>query len=129
GRVLAAGGEMVAAPGSLPVTLNSAEIYNPATGEWTATGSMHVRRAEPILTLLPDGRVFVSGAARAVGPDAKSAEIYDPATGQWTRVADMSTPRNDHIQILLDDQGEDEEGNGQGQGENKEGDGQGQGEG
>jgi hypothetical protein len=108
GRVLVAGGQMVLAPGRPPVTLNSAEIYDPATGEWTATGSMQVRRNEPILTLLPDGRVFVSGAARAVGPDAKSAEIYDPATGQWTRVADMSTARNDHIQILLDDRGDGE---------------------
>jgi N-acetylneuraminic acid mutarotase len=103
GRVLVAGGQMVVAPGTPPVTLASAEIYDPAAGAWTATGSMHVRRAEPILTLLPDGRVFVSGAARAAGPDATSAEIYDPATGAWTRVADMSTPRSDHIQELLDD--------------------------
>jgi N-acetylneuraminic acid mutarotase len=103
GRVLVAGGQMVVAPGSPPVTLNSAEIYDPATGAWTATAAMQVRRAEPILTLLRDGRVFVSGAARVAGPDAISAEIYDPATGAWTRVADMSTPRSDHIQELLDD--------------------------
>src|SRR5205823_3522093 len=103
GRVLIAGGTRALAPGTPPVNLDSAEIYDPATGAWTATGSMHVKRNEPILTLLPDGRVFVSGATRVPGPDAKSAEIYDPATGQWTRVADMSSPRNDHIQELLDD--------------------------
>jgi N-acetylneuraminic acid mutarotase len=103
GRVLVAGGQMVVAPGRPPVFLDSAEIYDPATGQWTVTGSMHVRRQEPILTLLPDGRVFVAGSARTRSPDGRSAEIYDPDTGQWTRVADMSTPRNDHIQVLLDD--------------------------
>ncbi|HEX2712380.1 MAG TPA: kelch repeat-containing protein, partial [Candidatus Acidoferrales bacterium] len=102
GKVLVAGGQAFD-PQARAFFLDSAEVYDPAIGRWTITGSMAVPRTEPILTSLEDGKVFTSGAIRARGPFAVSAEIYDPATGQWTRIADMGTPRNDHAQILLDD--------------------------
>ncbi len=102
GRVLVAGGQTYT-PDERAITLSSVEIYDPATGLWTPTRSMAVARTEPVLTLLNDGKVLISGATRAPGPLGSSAEIYDPATERWRRIADMNESRNDHIQVLLAD--------------------------
>ena len=55
GRVLAAGGF-----GSAGQTLNTAEIYDPATGQWTGTGKMPKATSYHSATLLPDGTVLVA---------------------------------------------------------------------
>ena len=56
GRVLVAGGNTALVGGN---QLSSAEIYDPATGLWTATGSMAAARDVFSLTLLPNGKVLV----------------------------------------------------------------------
>ena len=61
GRVLVAGGR----------SDTSAEIYDPTTGTFTATGSMTVVRTGPTATLLGNGKVLVAG-----GNDLGSAELY-----------------------------------------------------
>src|SRR5260370_27452629 len=76
GQVLVAGGYNDNPPGSLA----SAELYNPATGTWTATGSMTTGRAHFLMILLPNGDVLAAGD----GGSATSAELYNPATGTWT---------------------------------------------
>lgn len=72
----------------LSATTNSAEIYNPTAGTFTATGSMLQARAEFGITLLANGQVLVVGGC--TGYDANGclavttkAEIYSPATGKW----------------------------------------------
>ena len=96
GTVLAIGGCIV--NDCLGSTTKSAEIYNPATGTWSVTGSMRTGRAEFVAVLLPTGKVLVAGgctsydAAGCVGVTA-AAELYNPATGTWTSTGAMRAGR------------------------------------
>ena len=85
GRVLIAGGSAVdcgTACGDNGEGLVTAEIYNPATGKFSRTGSMSQRRVSAAAVRLNDGRVLVFGGS-------SSAEIYDPKTGKFTRMATL----------------------------------------
>jgi hypothetical protein len=102
GRVLVAGGVCCDATGE-PLT-NTAEIYDPATGGFQPTGSLATARGFHTATLLPDGRVLVTGGFAAVdGSTTASAEVYDPSTGQFSPAGAMQVGRVLHSAILLTD--------------------------
>jgi hypothetical protein len=63
--------------------LSTAEIYNPASGKFTRTGSMSQNRSSAAAVRLDDGRVLIFGG----GPT--SADIYDPTTGTFTRIGTL----------------------------------------
>jgi hypothetical protein len=71
GTVLGVGG----GDGSSPSPRASAELYNPASGTWSATGGMAAGRSGHPATLLNDGTVLVAGGGGASGPLA-TAELY-----------------------------------------------------
>lgn len=98
GRVLMAGGFNTESSGGVFTYalqtnyLNSAEVYNPATGIWARTGSMNQSRFAPAMALLPNGKVLAAGGyggGFGQGVFRNSAEVWDPATGIWTPTASM----------------------------------------
>jgi hypothetical protein len=92
GEVLLAGGvDNPQAAGS--DCLAAAELYNPKTGKWSATGSMTTGRCDQAATLLSNGEVLVAGGYSIYGDSVSSAELYNPATGSWQATGNMSTAR------------------------------------
>jgi Kelch motif/Galactose oxidase, central domain len=104
GRVLAAGGFDGTGNNPDEYVTASAEIYDPVTGTWSATGSMTAPRDRAAASLLPDGRVLVSGGWNPYSTPREyptTAEIFDPATGRWTTTGSISTPRYDFSSTRL----------------------------
>jgi hypothetical protein len=107
GRVLLAGGIQCckAVPGGIAqFVIAGAEVYDPAAGVSTPTGSLAVARAFHSGTLLPDGRVLITGGLaddEAAPPTA--AEIWDPRTGQFAPAGDIGPARLAHAAVALTD--------------------------
>jgi hypothetical protein len=88
------------------VALSSAELFDPSTGNFSATGSMDFQRSAHTATLLPDGRVLIAGGysgdlSQPFSGTALTAELYDPSTGTFTPSGQMAVPRYGHSATLL----------------------------
>src|SRR5438874_585225 len=99
GKVLVAGGDGNGA------SQESAELYDPASGTWTATGSLSTGTSEHTATLLPNGKVLVAGGVNGdifeFGSILANAELYDPTSGTWTATGSLGAARGDHTATLL----------------------------
>ena len=73
---LAFGDHAVNVPSGYPSALATAELYNPATGTFSYTGSMNAARAAQTATLLNNGMVLIAGGG-AYTP-ARSCTIPPP---------------------------------------------------
>ncbi len=102
GRVLVIGGRE--GGDSEAPSLASAEIWDPATGRFTPTGSLAEGRARHTATLLRDGRVLVVGGQDGDFRDGRrTAELWDPGTGRFTPTGSLVLGRYAHGAALLDD--------------------------
>jgi hypothetical protein len=99
GKVLIAGGRI--GP-TMEASTASAELYDPRSGTWSATGSMHGPRDGQTATRLLDGRVLVAGGASRAGMGAlATAELYDPSSGTWQATGVMLAQGRGHTATLL----------------------------
>ncbi|MCB9876013.1 MAG: hypothetical protein H6835_00290 [Planctomycetes bacterium] len=116
GRVMTCGGTSTLAPdltAAVLGTLNTAEIYNPATGTWSGTANIGGYRLAPALTLLSTGQAMVSGGVQITflfgfpigAGTTTAAQRWNPATGTWGSAASMSVARAGHHfnQVTLND--------------------------
>jgi Galactose oxidase, central domain len=104
GQVLFAGGES-------PGRLANAELYNPTTRTFAATGSMWSRRVWHTLTLLPNGMVLAAGGETDdcqgsscwFAGSLANAELYDASVGAFVPTGGMMAARETHTATLLKD--------------------------
>lgn len=100
GSVLIAGGND--GQGTDTSVLASAEVFDPATGQWSTTGSMSLPRQGHSLVALDNGTALVAGGDAGDDP-FQSVEIYDPASGTWSATADMADARERFAAVALQD--------------------------
>ena len=76
GRVLIAGGS---ANEGWNANLSSAEIYDPRTGKFTATGNLNDARFK-----LPDEAVELASGQLLIAGGSKEVEVFDPVSGKFS---------------------------------------------
>jgi hypothetical protein len=104
GKVLAAGGR------STPTSttgLASAEIFDKATGTWSATASMTGGRWSASATLLNSSsngttsqRVLVAGGINGT-TSLSTAQLYNQTAGTWAAAGNLNAPRHLHTATRL----------------------------
>jgi hypothetical protein len=100
-KVLIAGGLAGRTFEGGPGIVATTEIYDPATGHFTAGPSMLEKREGHAAVLLPNGKVLVVGGADNGERPLASAEIYDPTSNRFTATASMQTPRVARSAVVL----------------------------
>ncbi|MGH7934550.1 MAG: Kelch repeat-containing protein [Candidatus Binataceae bacterium] len=115
GKVLITGGDITT---NGVTNIDTAELYDPATGEFSAAGNitrfydpeankfyyqgkMTAARGSQTATLLENGDVLVAGGGNAGGTAQNSAAIYDHSTGKFTTTGNMNYARQQARATLL----------------------------
>jgi hypothetical protein len=91
------------------VATNSAEIFNPSAGTFTAIPApnlMALGAAGHTATLLDDGKVLIAGGfyispSQLLGISLTQAEIYDPMTQTFTATGSLTDDRVLHTATLM----------------------------
>jgi hypothetical protein len=98
GKVLVTGGYYFVVASDTSGTLTTAELYDPASGTFSATGSMETARGGHTATLLNAGKVLVAG-----GADTSTTELFDPTAGTFSATGATEIARTEHTATLLPD--------------------------
>jgi hypothetical protein len=100
GQVLAVTGERTGTNG------NTAELYDPASGKWSLTGTPNMFHENGSATLLANGEVLLAGGddlGSSAPTAAAGAELYDPSTRNWRVTGSLGSARQYHAAVMLTD--------------------------
>jgi hypothetical protein len=99
GKVLIIGG------GNPAVNTAEAIDLNQASPAWSSVGNMANARYRMNATILPDGKVLVTGGTSNVANESAgailAAEMWNPATGNFSTMSSAVTPRLYHSTAIL----------------------------
>jgi hypothetical protein len=108
GRVLIVGGvqclpfAMLQAGQHNSRALRLAQIFDPASLTFSATGNLNETRLDPGVILLNNGQVLVVGGSATFSAfSVRSCELYDPATGIFTKTGIMHRARTHPLANML----------------------------
>ena len=96
GKLLVIGGENASG------FVTAAELFDPASGNFSVSGNLGTPRADHTAARLSDGRVLIAGGRGDLGP-LSSTEIFDPATGAFAAGPDLIGARSGHTATTLAD--------------------------
>jgi len=89
-------------------SLNSIEVYDPVTRKWSAGKDMNEPRGGHTASLLPNGRVLVTGGYHCQTGERggtctllATSELYNPETDSWSSAAGLSSGRAFHSAVML----------------------------
>ena len=69
---------------------------------WISTGNLNIPRSSNTATLLPNGKVLVTGGRNSNSASLlDSTELYDPTTGRWNYTGKLNMARSSHSATLL----------------------------
>jgi hypothetical protein len=89
GRVLVVGGHDCTSSTYIGTAI--ANMFNPATNQWTFLPDMTYRRWYPTAITLPNGKAMaIAGSANSTIDYQPIPEVYDPATNTWTQLTAAS---------------------------------------
>jgi hypothetical protein len=95
GKVLVAGGASANQNGV------TADLFDPSSGSFAATGNMTEPRFYQAASTLNDGTVLVSGGSDYNTRAKATAEIYDPTAGVFGTTGSMNAARVWHTSTVL----------------------------
>jgi hypothetical protein len=72
----------------------------PCASGWASAATMDQTRSNHTATLLPSGKVLLTGGYNG-GTIVASAALYEPGSGTWSTAASMPSARYDHSALLL----------------------------